>query len=100
MPRVAEEQLTYTMPPEQRGFYELASAILTTAVKDYRHYRKMSCETELENLRDFFMSDIFENISGIANPNSFLLRLDEQIDKELYNGMKRKREKRTMKCNR
>ena len=97
--RVAEEMLSYTIPPEDRGYYELSSAIVSTAVKDYRRLKKMEHTRELDSLRMFFLSEIFENISGCDNPNMFLLRLDEQIEKEINSGVRRKREKQKMKCN-
>ena len=55
--------------------------------------------SELDLLRKFFLSEIFENISGVDNPNMFLIRLDEEIEKEIKSGEKRKREKQRMKCN-
>ena len=99
MPRVAEEQMAYRCPPEHRGYYELASAILSTAVKDYRGCRKYNCKKEAENIREFFLSDVFENISGVENPNLFLMKLDAEIEEEIRSGAKRKREKQAMKCN-
>ena len=98
--RMAEEQKSYTVPPEERGYYELSSAIVCTAIKDYRRARRFSCNSELyKSLRDFFLSEIFENLSGCDNPNLFLVRLDEEIDKETASGYRRKREKQIMKCN-
>ena len=90
---------SYRVPPEDRGYYELSSAIISIAIKDYRRYRKTS-SSEVETLREFFLSETFENISMIDNPNLFLRKLDEEIDKEIKSGIRRKREKRTMKCNR
>ena len=70
--RVATEMLSYTIPPEQRGYYELSSAIVSIAVKDYRRLSKYSYKSkEYEKLRTFFLSEIFENISGCDNPNLF-----------------------------
>ena len=89
----------YRVPPEERGYYELSTAIVATAVKDYRRVRKASHTREIEILRKFFLSDVFENISGVENPSMFLVRLDEQIDTEIRNGIRRKREKQAMKCN-
>ena len=97
--RVADEQLAYRCPPEQRGYYELSSAIVSMAVRDYRRLKKTSHTGEITLLRKFFLSDVFENISGIENPNAFLVMLDEQIEEEIRKGVKRKREKQTMKCN-
>ena len=99
MPRVAEEMMAYRSPPEQRGYYELSTAIVNTAVKDYRRLKKTSHTKELEMIRLFFLSDVFENISGVENPNMFLSKLDEQIEREILSGVKRKREKQVMKCN-
>ena len=98
---VDSNMLTYTMPPEQRGFYELSCAIVKTAVEDYRVYRKAwhmdkeakRAQWQLDQLRTFFMSDMFEKISGFENPNAFLMQLDEQIDQEYENNVKRKRHK-------
>lgn len=98
--RVAEEMLSYTVPPEERGYYELSSAIVSIAVKDYRRVSKYAFKSkEYERLRKFFLSEIFENISGCDNPNMFLIKLDEQIEKEKESGIRRKREKQAMKCN-
>ena len=97
--KVSADTLSYTVPPEQRGYYELSSAIVSAAVRDYRRCRKMTCAREMEKLRQFFLSEVFENISGVDNPNMFLMKLDEQIDKEIGSGVKRKREKQTMRCN-
>ena len=97
--RVAEEQLAYRCPPEQRGYYELSSAIVSMAVRDYRFLKKTSNTSEINRWRNFFLSDVFENISGIENPNAFLVQLDEQIDEEIRKGIKRKRDKQSMKCN-
>lgn len=97
--RMSAEMMSYTIPPEQRGYYELSSAIVSIAVRDYRRCRKMVCSREIEKLRKFFLSEVFENISGVDNPNMFLRMLDEQIDKEISSGAKRKREKQAMKCN-
>lgn len=97
--RVADEQLSYRISPDARGYYELSAAIVSTAVKDYRRVMKASHKEEIENLRSFFLSDVFENISGIENPNMFLMKLDEQIMKEIESGTRRKREKQAMKCN-
>ena len=96
---VADEMLTYTCPPEHRGYYELSSAIVAEAIKDYRRARRLSYLNEIELLQTFFLSDIFENISGVENPNMFLMKLDEQIDAEIRSGKRRKREKQCMKCN-
>ena len=90
--------LTYTMPPEERGYYELAAAIINVAVKDYRQCRKINSKGA-EEIRRFFLSDVFEQISMVDNPNLFLKRLDDQIDLEIRSGIRRKREKQTMKCN-
>ena len=97
--RVADEQLAYRVPPEERGYYELSSAIVSMAIRDYRRLRKTTQTKEVTLLRDFFLSDVFENISGIENSNAFLVRLDEQIDEEIRKGVKRKRDKQAMKCN-
>ena len=98
--RVAEEQKAYTVPPEERGYRELSSAIVCTAIKDYRRARKFSFESSIyRDLREFFLSEVFENLSGCDNPNMFLMRLDEEIDKEIASGSRRKREKQVMKCN-
>lgn len=98
--RVAENTLSYTIPPEQRGYYELSSAIVNIAVKDYRRISRVAYKSrEYERLRTFFLSEVFENISGCENPNMFLLKLDEQIEKEIESGERRKREKQAMKCN-
>ena len=102
--RVASETLSYTVPPEQRGYYELSSAIVRTAVEDYRSYRKMwnrdrdgkRAQWLVDELRTFFMSDLFEKISGLDNPNVFLMQLDAQIDKECAEGVRRKRYKSTI----
>lgn len=99
MVKVSVDTLSYTVPPEERGYYELSTAIVSTAVRDYRRCRKYRCASEIERLRTFFLSEVFENISGVDNPNMFLLKLDEQIDKEIDSGIRRKREKQTMKCN-
>ena len=97
---VAYEVSSYTVPPEQRGYYELSTAIITEAIKDYRRLSKHAHDTkEYRRLRNFFLSDIFENISGCDNPNVFLIRLDAEIAKEIESGERRKREKQTMKCN-
>ena len=96
---ISSETISYTVPPEQRGYYELSSAIVATAIKDYRVCRKMTAQREIESIRRFFLSEIFENISGVENPSDFLQRLDRQIDRELAEGIKRKREKQAMKCN-
>ena len=95
--RASDEMLSYRIPPEHRGYYELSSAIVATAVKDYRRMKKLG--KELGTLRSFFLSEVFENISGVENPNLFLMRLDEQIEKEMKDGIQRKREKQAMKCN-
>ena len=47
----------------------------------------------VKGLRTFFLSDVFENISGVDNPCEFLARLDTQIETEYANGVKRKRKK-------
>lgn len=98
------ETLSYTVPPEQRGYYELSSAIVRTAVEDYRTYRKLwnrdregrRAQWLVDEMRTFFMSDLFEKISGLENPNVFLMRLDEQIDRECVEGVRRKRYKSTV----
>ena len=97
--RASEEMLSYRVPPEERGFYELASAIVNVAVKDYRRCRRYNLR-ETEKIRQFFLSEVFENISMVENPNVFLKMLDDQIDAELKSGIRRKREKQSMKCNR
>ena len=97
--RVAMETLAYTVPPEDRGYYELSTAIIELAVDDYRKYRQKNAEEKLVEVRVFFLSDMFENLSGVDNPNLFLYKLDEQIEKELKSGVKRKRKKQIMKCN-
>lgn len=99
MLKASEETMAYRVPPEERGYYELSSAIVTCAVKDYRRLKKTTPTKELEMLRQFFLSEVFENLSGVDNPSMFLYRLDEQIEKEIKNGVKRKREKQAMKCN-
>lgn len=96
---ISQEMMSYTVPPDERGYYELSTAIVSMAVKDYRRLKRTAHTRELELLRKFFLSDIFENISGIENPNMFLLKLDEQIDREINNNVHRKREKQAMKCN-
>ena len=96
---VAEDMLSYRVPPEERGYYELSTAIVSSAVNDYRRCRIMVCTREIKALRAFFLSDIFENISGVENPNLFLQKLDEQIDQEIKSGVRRKRAKIDMKCN-
>ena len=96
--------MAYTVPPEQRGYYELSSAIVRMAVEDYRTYRKAwhrnkegrRAQWLIDEMRTFFLSDVFEKISGLENPNAFLMRLDEQIDKEYAAGAKRKRYKSTI----
>ena len=97
--RVADTMMSYRIPPEDRGYYELSSAIIDTAVKDYRRCRRLEHSMELEVIKSFFLSEVFENISGVDNPNMFLMRLDEQIDEEIRSGKRRKREKQAMKCN-
>ena len=96
---VSIDMMSYTIPPEQRGYYELSSAIVSTAVRDYRMYKKVNSLREMELIRKFFLSEVFENISGVDNPNVFLQRLDEEIEKELRSGVRRKRDKQAMKCN-
>lgn len=97
---VADEMLSYTCPPEHRGYYELASTIVSDAIKDYRRAKRLAYLDEISFLREFFLSDVFENISGVENPNLFLMKLDAQIDEEIRSGKRRKREKQCMKCNR
>ena len=103
MVKVADETMAYRVPPEERGYYELSSAIISFAVDDYRRLRRGTPTRELKRLRDFFLSDVFENLSGVENPSLFLIRLDEQIDEEIRrekeDGVTRKRRKQTMKCN-
>ena len=101
---VDTDTYSYRIPPEQRGFYELSSAIVRTAVEDYRAFKMMWLNNSqskraqylIKEMRTFFTSETFEAISGIANPNAFLARLDEQIEKEHENGEKRKRYKATL----
>lgn len=101
---VDSDMLTYTVPPEQRGYYELSSAIVQSAVEDYRAYRKAwhndrhgkRAQWLIEEMRTFFLSDLFEKISGLENPNAFLSQLDAQIDRELAEGIRRKRYKSKM----
>ena len=95
---VSEEMLSYTIPPEERGYYELSAAIVSVAIRDYRKCRKINSRGT-EELRQFFLSEIFEKISMVENPNMFLKKLDEQIDLEIKSGIRRKREKQSMKCN-
>ena len=90
----------YRLPTEQRGYYELASAIMSVAVEDYRRAKKADNEEALTELRSFFRSELFEVMSGVGNANKFLQQLDEKIDKEIKSGAKRKRAKQKMKCNR
>ena len=97
--RIADDQISYRIPPEDRGFYELSTAIVSTAIKDYRRVVKLSHTKEIERLRKFFLSEVFENISGVENPNVFLLKLDDQINAEIRSGIRRKREKQKMICN-
>ena len=98
MMRVSEEMLSYRIPPEDRGYLELSVAIVNTAVRDYRRCRKLN-QREAEKIRDFFLSEVFENISMVDNPVLFLKMLDEEIELEINSGVRRKREKQTMKCN-
>lgn len=101
---VDSNMLSYTVPPEQRGYYELSSAIVQSAVEDYRAYRKAWHKNKegkraqwlIDEMRTFFMSDMFEKISGLENPNAFLMQLDAQIDREYADGLQRKRYKATM----
>ena len=101
---VDSDTYSYRLPPEQIGYYELSSAIVRTAVEDYRAFKMMQlndgrskrAQYLVDDLRTFFMSSLFEAISGVANPNAFLLRLDEQIEKEFNDGTKRKRHKSTL----
>lgn len=93
---------SYRMPPEERGFYELAIAIVRTAVEDYRRCRKnylihdsKSAYGLMVGLRTFFLSDFFENISVVEDPYDFLRKLDSDIDREVQEGRKRKRLKQT-----
>lgn len=102
--RMDAEQFSYRIPPEQRGFYELSSAIVRVAVEDYRTFKKMllangnskRAQYLTNEMRTFFSSEMFEALSGIENPNAFMMRLDEQIEKEFQNGEKRKRYKSTL----
>ena len=102
--RADSSTLSYTVPPEERGYYELSSAIVRMAVADYRVYRRAwhrsnggrRAQWLIDDLRTFFMSELFEKISGLENPNAFLMRLDEQIDKEFAEGVRRKRYKATI----
>ena len=97
--RASEKMMSYNIPPEDRGYYELSAAIVSVAVRDYRRHRKNNSSCA-EDIKDFFLSEVFENISMVENPNMFLKMLDEQIDHEIKNGVQRKREKQSMKCNR
>ena len=96
--KVSDEMRSYTVPPEDRGYYELSTAIVNTAIKDYRRSKRLNL-SEAVTLREFFLSETFENISMIENPNHFLMMLDEQIEREIESGIHRKREKQIMKCN-
>ena len=101
---VDDESRSYTLPPEQRGYYELAVTIIRTAVEDYQRARKSVLRNkndegaydEMMSVRTFFLSDFFEALSGIENPYDFLARLDSQIDAEFASGKKRKRKKITV----
>lgn len=97
--RMDIDSISYRMPPEDRGYYELSSAIIEDAVNEYRASVIGNCQKSAQQVREFFLSEMFENISGIDNPNFFLLRLDEEIEREIKSGEHRKRKKQTMKCN-
>lgn len=92
---------SYRMPPEERGYYELSIAIIRTAVADYRKQRRLYLANEknrsayslMIGLRAFFLSDVFENISGLEDPYQFLHMLDKEIDEDFQAGTKRKRMK-------
>lgn len=72
---------------------------MAMAINDYRVAIKQNREEDLKSLKRFFLSEVFENLSGVTNPNLFLQRLDEQIEEEVKTGVKRKRKKATLKCN-
>ena len=99
----ASMEVSYTIPPEERGWYELSIAIVQTAVDDYRRERKAVLRDERNKgahidvltLRTFFLSNVFENISGVSSPIEFLQRLDEEIERDYERGIRRKRIKKT-----
>lgn len=94
---------TYRMPPEERGYYELSIAIIRTAVEEYRRYKRLtlanernkSAYTHLEGLRTFFLSELFENLSGLEDPYEFLKMLDRETEQDFREGVQRKRLKQT-----
>ena len=94
---------SYRIPPEERGYYESSIAIIRTAVEDYRRYkryyllneRNKSAYTHLEGLCAFFLSETFENLSGLEDPYEFLDRLDRDVENDVANGVRRKRLKQT-----
>lgn len=98
----ASTEVSYTVPPEERGWHELSIAVIQTAVDDYRKEKKAvledgrdtSAQVAVMSLRTFFLSDVFENISGIGSPVAFLQRLDDDIEAEYERGTKRKRPKK------
>lgn len=100
---VGADVCSYRMSPEDIGYCELASAVIRTAVEDYRVWRKMQlndcknrrAQSLVDEVRTFFMSEFFEAISAIENPNEFLEKLDEQIvaeyERERSEGIRQKR---------
>lgn len=96
------ESSSYTIPPEQRGYYELSTAIVRTAVSDYRRAKRATlirddkcARCSLMDLRTFFLSDLFEVLTGIDYAYDFLDSLDKQVEEEVEKGIRRKRFKRT-----
>lgn len=100
---VGADVCSYRMSPEDIGYCELASAIVKMAVEDYREHRKMQlrhCESKraqwlVDEVRTFFISEFFESISNVENPNEFLAKLDARIvaeyEAECREGKKQKR---------
>ena len=85
---------SYRVPAEERGWYELAIAVIHFAVVDYRRERIRMLKSgvasgKYETIRLFFISSAFYALSGIADGESFLKTLDEDIDKQIHTKLKR-----------
>lgn len=98
----ASTESSYTVPPEERGWHELSIAIIQTAVDDYRREKTavlkdendMGAQGAVMSLRTFFLSEMFEYISGVGSPILFLKKLDDEIESDYEEKTRRKRTKK------